>query len=683
MKKNTFLWLLLVLPSIIFSQNLISDGTFSTQTGAITTGTTSWAGYNAQVLGSAHADDPLVGNINNAEGALRQDITVVPETTYKVTFDYRWVSTGGYDMTVRFRRQTAPAGNLSISNVTGGTLNGGSDGLIVSTTPDIWMNASFHVTVPAGVSLARLQFFKSNGNRPFRVDNVSVRKLATFDGSTNSDWATADNWDTSEIPNDDDIIIPSGQNVVVSSSTSATGGYLEVDGGGSLTINGGGSLDLNGISKIDNSVSIGSITYNRSLTVDKWHLVSAPVVGETYNDTWVAENNIASGTGSNRGVATFQNGTADPTTGQWVYLQSGGSGTFNSSTGYSLRSDTGGNVSFTGTYPTGARPASVTDANTNKFNLVGNPYPLYLTVANFFTNNTLASGKLTEETLWIWNQATNAYVPKTSGSDGTFQIAPGQAFFISSGNGSDIIFYQFNGTGATDTFLKNNRTELSLSIKNGQNVLTTDLHYINEGTNDFDNGYDASLFGGVKSNLTLYTGLVNNVEKKLARQVLSLNDMENTVIPVGLKIGALEEVTFSLEGLNLPEGLKVFLEDKQENTFTRLDQSNTNYKTSTSEAIDGVGRFFLHTKSSALNTIDSALNNVNVFRTNSSNIRIVGLANEKVNFKMFNILGKKVMHKSFLANGSKDISLPRLAKGVYLMQLETENGNLNKKIILE
>lgn len=42
-----------------------------------------------------------------------------------------------------------------------------------------------------------------------------------------------------------------------------------------------------------------------------------------------------------------------------------------------------------------------------------------------------------------------------------------------------------------------------------------------------------------------------------------------------------------------------------------------------------------------------------------------------------------MMTTSFEANGMKDISLQKVASGVYIVQLETENGTLNKKIILE
>lgn len=666
----------MLLPSFLIGQNLVTNGDFQSNTG---NPVDNWSGFNHQSLVD-NLTSSNVGNVNNGEGSLFQEFAVTAGTTYQVTFDYRWVSgTGNYNMTVRFRGRPSNT-NFTLSNVTGGTLSGDSAGLAVNTTPDTWYKASFSVTVPTGESLVRLLFYKGNGNRPFRLDNVSVRKLHTFDGSTDSDWATASNWDTNEIPDDDDVIIPSGQNVVISSTTGPTVGNLNINATGSLTINGGGSLILK-------ANATGNITYNRTLQADRWHLVSSPVVGATYNDTWMTNNDIATGTGTNRGISMYQNGVADPTTGQWTYVQTGGTGTFEMSTGYALRRASTGTVSFIGTYPIGAQPASVTSptaTGTNKFNMVGNPFPTYLSVADFFTNNPSEFGKLTEETIWVWNQSSSTYDQKTSALDGTFQIAPGQAFFISSGNAADIFFYQFNGTHQTDTFLKNERTKLTLNMVSNNNVATTELYYLAEGTNEFDNGYDASKFTGVATSFGLHTAQLSDDTKKLGRQVLSIDELENLVVPVGVKAPAGQEITFSAEAMNLPQGIQVFLEDRENNTITRLDESNTTYKVTLSEALDGIDRFFLHTKTSGvLGTDDMALQNVHIFKTNNATLKILGLDAGNANLQLFNILGKQVLNSSFQSKGTSEISLPKLATGIYIVKLQSENGSLNKKIVLE
>ena len=95
-----------------------------------------------------------------------------------------------------------------------------------------------------------------------------------------------------------------------------------------------------------------------------------------------------------------------------------------------------------------------------------------------------------------------------------------------------------------------------------------------------------------------------------------------------------------------------------------------------------MGRFYLHTNQSVLNINDVTLENVSFFKVNNS-LRIVGLQQGKASVKLFNILGRQVLNTAFESNGTKDISLPSLAKGVYIVQLETAEGKLNKKIILE
>ena len=130
-------------------------------------------------------------------------------------------------------------------------------------------------------------------------------------------------------------------------------------------------------------------------------------------------------------------------------------------------------------------------------------------------------------------------------------------------------------------------------------------------------------------------------------------------------------------------GLKVFLEDRTTNTFTRLDELNSSYKVTFNEAVNGIGRFYLHTKSSALSTDAISLENVSIYKTNKSTLRIVGVSQGKSTFKLFNTLGKQVMNSTFNSNGVSEISLPKLATGVYIIQLENGAGKLNKKIVLE
>lgn len=151
--KTTLFIVISIFAHSIFSQNLIQNGNFED-------GKYNWSGFNNQVLN----DDLInsnVGNVNNGEGSLLQVFTMETEKTYKVAFDYRWVSgTGNYNMTVRIKTGATDGEDLAT--------------LTLNSTPDIWHTANFTFTSPAQISEARIILYKIAGNRPMRIDNVTI-----------------------------------------------------------------------------------------------------------------------------------------------------------------------------------------------------------------------------------------------------------------------------------------------------------------------------------------------------------------------------------------------------------------------------------------------------------------------------------------------------------------------------
>ena len=510
----------------------------------------------------------------------------------------------------------------------------------------------------------------------FRFDLISK----VWDGSGGTSWSTAANWSEDAIPTStDNVIIPNVTNKpIISSSTGAVANDITIDASSSLTINNGGSLIVNGVAS-------GNVTYNRTINfvsgnLKGWYLMSSPVIGQTYNDTYVTANSIADN-GTNRGIATYNTASNS-----WSYLQGGSSGTFNTGQGYSIKRKTStGTISFTGTLNTnnaGVNRAMTTTGT--RFNLIGNPYPSYLNSATFLNNE----GSISDtKTLWVWNQtlSTNgAYEVKTVGD--AFTIAPGQGFFVQSNvGGGTFNFSEANQmSSGTDTFQRNNRKEFKLTISDGTINNYAKVYYLDNATTGLDIGYDGEMFNGTSNSFAVYSHLISDSQGK-NYQIQSLPDSnyENMIIPIGVNANANSEITLEIEDINLPSGLKIFLEDRENNTFTRLDEANTDYKVTLSQNLNGIGRFYLHTTASALNVKFESLENISVYKSDESTLRIVGLQQGKTGVKLFNTLGKQIMNVSFISNGIKDISLPKLSSGVYIVQLETEKGKLNKKIILE
>lgn len=138
--------------SVFSQQGLIQNGNFAT--GDLT----GWNGDNNQNL-QDNLTNSRVGNANNGESSLFQNVILNPGTTYTLHFDYRWVGATGGNYTMNATVRNNDDNNVIIQEP-------------LNTTPDVWYSDSFTFTVPDDASDIRIQFYKTNGNRPFRLDNV-------------------------------------------------------------------------------------------------------------------------------------------------------------------------------------------------------------------------------------------------------------------------------------------------------------------------------------------------------------------------------------------------------------------------------------------------------------------------------------------------------------------------------
>ncbi|TMM32476.1 T9SS type A sorting domain-containing protein [Polaribacter aestuariivivens] len=525
----------------------------------------------------------------------------------------------------------------------------------------------------------------------------------------NSNWADASNWSPNTIPIlTDNLVIPnttilpvinSGTNAVANDITIETSSSLTINTGGSLTIE--GNLSQNGTFTINSDATsngsfilkgtqsgVGNVDYHRFLTTSGistqgWHLVASPVDGKNINDFFgdVATN------GTKRGIAPYINTNA--ATFKWnYYLNTDTPGFFTNAKGYTLKKSIAGTLNFSGSVNTNNAGVSIqVDATGDQFNAIGNPYPSYINSGTFLDN--VPGTRLTEKTIWLWDTEANGgvgeYITKNSAT--AYKVAPGQGFFVKALNTGNVTFTEAMQTHVGgDTFLKQEpRPEITLSITDGISVKNTEIFYIKNKTTGFDDGYDSSMFSGVANPFAVYTQLVTNSKgENLAIQTLPNVDYNSMIVPVGINASKGKEITFSLHANNFPDGLKIFIEDKENNTFTRIDESNSNYKITLNTTQNGIGRFYLHTTSAALSVDTSVnLNNVSVYKINSNTIRINGLYKEKAKISIFSILGKQVLSTSFKSSGINDVQLPNLSKGVYLVKLITEKGELTQKIILE
>jgi hypothetical protein len=521
--------------------------------------------------------------------------------------------------------------------------------------------------------------------------------------SSGGNWSSTTTWNSGSVPNSSSTPVEIiGTNAVTLDQDASTADFNAISGsifnlnaGEGLTVTGNisnnGTITANsGSSIIVSGTSSGNITYNRNLGTTNWYLVSAPVTGETIEDL-IANNSFDTGTGSNIGLASYDN-TQTTAADRWNYQTATATGPVTAGGGVAVKLSTAGDLTITGDMQVADVGVSITDgtgSGGNAFNLVGNPYTSFL-AANTnadATNNllTVNSANLTENTLWFWDQGTGTY-DQINQASAAFHVAPAQGFFVSSTGSNTFDFTEaMQSHQSSDSFQRstNNRPEIILVMTDGTLTRDTDIYYIEGKTTAFDNGYDSSMFGGAENEFAIYTHLVSDSQgQDLGIQSLPDNNFENMIIPVGINATAGTDITISAGVFNLPTGINVYLEDKNDNSFTLLD-SASDFTTTLDTNLNGIGRFYLHTSSQALSVDEINLDNISIYTSGNNNLRVVGVQNGTAQVRMYNILGKQVMQSSFEGTGTDDIALPTLRTGVYIVQLETETGKLNKKVIIE
>ena len=529
---------------------------------------------------------------------------------------------------------------------------------------------------------------KDNQPRVFSyLTNTSITSTAT-----SLAWNDPTIWGDGTVPTiKSRVTIPAGKTVIIDDVTSAVAGSITIEG--VLEFN---SSSTSSSSLITQTDPIGTIAFKRNILGDKkWHIVAAPLAQN--KDVFATNNALATGQGSNRGIGFYNDGNAG-----WTYYQDGStnSNDFNFGDAYSvLLSDTS-ELQLEGS-ATASSVNKVLTKNVSGWNLVGNPYLAFLpiNITGNSTNNILDNNATVFETgfksLYLWNNATNDYTVVNQATTATTFVSPGQGFFVNAKNNGAI--FKIDPTmrsHETATFFKssNNPFEIKLEAKAGATIKRSEVKYFKNTTTGLDEGFDAGQFTGglsTTSSIRLFTKLVtdtSNLNIDLALQVLPNSDYEKMVVPIGLVVKSTTEVTLNAVISELPTGYKVFLEDRKNSKFYRLDTATEGYTTEVASS-DKKERFYLHTTTKdltkTLGVVDNNALNTSVFITDGNILKVNGLTSKNTKLKIFNLLGKQVLSEK-LQDTKASIDVNQFAKGFYIIKLNsTEQNEIIKKIIIK
>lgn len=480
---------------------------------------------------------------------------------------------------------------------------------------------------------------------------------------------------------------------------------------GNLTVNSNGSLVLNSDASSSASLILakdvttsGNITYKRYIDDTDWHIISAPVSLQSI-PTFVADsNNGIAQSGNKYAVSYYKN--SNPSGQRWVYhVTSSPSGSqeevltnFEQSKGYAMMRNAAGVYTFTGTTTASDVDKTLsTSSGTHYWHGVGNPFPSFMAANNEANNsyNVLKKNinKLDSQyaALYVWKESQSQYSAINHSTTNTDKLlAPAQGFMVKMQDDSEVFTFEKDATSHQEGSTTFNRGQVSTTptiivrLSVGNMTKSTTLKYIHNCTLGLDPGYDAGAYQDGTPSLAISTHLVADSQgTDFTLQCLPESALETVVIPLSVYAQANDVLTFSSEVSNVSIGTDLYIEDRDTNTFETISNGMSNQVT-VSSALEGIGRFYLHTSSSTLDSDDLLNdNNISIYSSSRENLRIVGVENGTANVQIYDILGKEVLRTSFEGTGMNDIQLPNLREGVYIVQLATTNKKINKKIILQ
>ncbi len=393
----------------------------------------------------------------------------------------------------------------------------------------------------------------------------------------------------------------------------------------------------------------------------------------------------------------FLFGPYNNSTRAYVNLDANSDATYNlkRAKGYRAATKTGQTIRFSGTVSKTDETVSITTSN-SRWNLIGNPYPTYVDSQAFLLAN-LDSFDSHATAIYAYNNG----VAPTKGSFGNFtiinlltnetmNIAPGQGFLVanklSSPTNTITFTQQMRTLDGTDDFIigRNASPNQMLRLKSEHSTAnySTEIYFTQNSTPGLDQGYDAAMFGDDSSKLLLYSRLVENSNgQNLAIQSLGFMDMNDVIIPLGMKSEQGKQVTFSIESSSLPQEAQVYLEDNVTNTFTLLNDDTYTFTANT--AISGTGRFFLRIGNATLSNVEQDSNHLKIFASEQT-IFVNGQLLEDTQVSIYDIQGRLVL-TTFLKEGtdSNKVETSNLNSGVYIVKLNNKKQTLTKKVVIK
>ncbi|MEI6751972.1 MAG: fibronectin type III domain-containing protein [Paludibacter sp.] len=343
----------------------------------------------------------------------------------------------------------------------------------------------------------------------FTVEAYAV--TVTFNGTTDTDWATATNWDLGTVPTSADVVvIATSKSVVIANGTTVSVEKITLNAGASLTNNGtltiapglntagattGSALTISGTNTFDNE---GTLTITSANQTSVSNAISLNGTGNTL--TFNGTNNLAAKAGSNN-----------------VFAAGGSSSTTISGTGFTIGSSTIGatfipfSITSTGatiTIDTNTTINLYIGSSTGKvgFYLASSVSIINNGTLNIYTKDTGTNPRA----ISVWQTSANGYVATFTNYGTLLMSGFEQPTSFSGSGGTSYSKFENKSTGiVTSTYpgISSGTSSGTIGISSAGNLPNI---FINSGTMNLNASYraialSAKTYGGSFTN----TGTIN------------------------------------------------------------------------------------------------------------------------------------------------------------------------------
>ena len=530
---------------------------------------------------------------------------------------------------------------------------------------------------------------------------VSFTAYSQITSAQNGNWSAEATWVGGSVPGASDAVVIAHD---VSCASTQSASTLTVNSGNTLTVTKDGALTIVGAvsnsgsivvvgaqsesgSLIATSASAFTLSFDLYIPQSQWKLVGIPVSGEVVGDI---DDNLATNTVG--GVNKIGLGYWNTTSSSWTVLSASATGDGLSQTrGYEMIHSSGDVVRFTGNLRADSR--STVGTLSNRWTLLGNPYPSYLRLtddasgasgSNFFLNSThLGYLKNTHQAIYGWDgSAYDTYSNDTGPLD---IMMPGDGFFVYGNDEDQFNFTEsmqvhdggagFRGSaaqGATGDF-ENRLASIKFIVSDefGTNKYLT-VKFGDKYSLGLDPGADLGAFAYGKSHI--YTQLAEGYENiDFTVQSLPYEKLDDMVVSVGVKspIGTMK---LNYKENSIPDYIDMYLEDTQENTFKKITDG---FEINFDQAYEGLGRFYLHFTDEIIPELPTD-DNLRIYKGSDSDVMVMGAVGKNYSAKVYDYSGRLIKEVNF----NHKTKINDLDSKMKILRIESEEGLTIKKFKL-